>query len=129
MARLRWAKVSATQRSRLARAAALARWAKATARDRAEARARAARARQTRTRIHAARLLGVDPADLAGLKVQMLTGAEFRRRKSREQARHWAQLRKGTLLRTVSFDPNRASGAPIIHPQSFRMSAGAGGGK
>jgi hypothetical protein len=123
MARLRWRNVPPEVRSNLARRAALARWAHASETELAEARARAANARVARTKILAARLLGVDPSKLAEMKVDVLPASKFRKRKSQEQAEYWKRLRQEHLERAVYVDQKRASRAAVVHPDSFRMMA------
>ena len=128
MARRRWENVSPQERSRLARSAALVRWANATKHDLAMARARAAKAREARTRATAARLLGVDVSDLAGVNVKVVSRSWLRSQKSREQAMYWRQLREGPRPRPVCVDPKRARRATIVHPPSFRMFTGSANG-
>lgn len=99
MARRRWQNVPPEVRSTLARSAALVRWSRATEIDLFKARARAAKAREFRAKARAARLLGVELSDLAGLKVRVLPRSEFRRLKTREQNEYRKQLRKKILAR------------------------------
>lgn len=121
MARRRWEKVPQEERSSLARRAALLRWANATEGDFLAARARAAIARHVRTRILAARLLGVDPSKLSNVKVEVLSSSEFRNRKSQEQAEYWKDLREKSLELVAHVDQRRARTAAIVRPTSFRL--------
>jgi hypothetical protein len=120
MARRRWEKVPQEERSSLARRAALLRWANATESDFLAAKARAAIARQVRTRILAARLLGVDPSKLSNVKVEVLSSSEFRNRKSQEQAEYWKDLREKSLEHVAHVEQRRARTAAIVRPTSFR---------
>ena len=99
MAHRRWQNVTAKDRSKHARHAALMRWSRATEADLSEARARAAKAREARTRILAARLLGVDVSKLADVRVEVISSSEFRRQKSQEQAEYWDQMRNQEIAR------------------------------
>jgi hypothetical protein len=128
MAHRRWEDVPAEERSRLARSAALARWASAGEGELARARSRAARAREVRTRELAARLLGVDFSTLTGVKVEIIRSSEFRNRKHQEQADYWRKLREETPLRATSVDPEQTTPSTVIHPKSFRMSVKPGNG-
>lgn len=94
MARRRWQNVSVEDRSALARRAAYLRWDHVTESDIAKARDRAAHARQIRTKMVAARLLGVAVSKLADLNVKNVSPSEFRIQKSQEQAEYWKQLRE-----------------------------------
>lgn len=121
MARRRWENVSPGQRTKLARAAALARWANATEDDRGMARTRAAHARELRTRKLAAKLLGVEFSKLADVSVKVISRSEFRSRKSQEQNEYWKTLREDSSVRVTCVNPDRARDATIVHPASFRM--------
>ena len=121
MARRRWQNVSPEVRSRLTRAAALARWASADESEITRARARAAAAREVRARQLAARLLGVDFSALTGLKVEIIPGSEFRNRKRKEQTDYWRKIRKETSIRTTAVAAERTRQSTVIHPRSFRM--------
>jgi hypothetical protein len=120
MAYRRWQNVSVEDRSALARRAAHARWDHATESDKAKAKARAAHARETRTRIIAARLLGVDVSRLADLKVRTVSPSEFRSKKSQEQAEYWKRLREEPPSRPAHIDQH-ARRTAIVHPASFRL--------
>ena len=85
------------------------------------AKARAAIARQVRTRILAARLLGVDPSKLSNVKVEVVSSSEFRNRKSQEQAEYWKDLREKSLEHVAHVDQRRARTAAIVRPTSFRL--------
>ena len=121
MARRRWQNVSPAERSRLTRAAALARWANADESEITRARARATTAREVRARQLAARLLGVDFSTLNGLKVEIIPVSEFRNRKRIEQTGYWRKIRKKTSTRTTSVAAERTRPSTVIHPRSFRM--------
>jgi predicted nucleotidyltransferase len=118
MAHRRWQYVSIEDRSALARRAALARWDYATDSDKASAKARAAHAREMRTKIIAARLLGVDVSKLADLKVRTVSPSEFRNQKSQEQAEYWKQLQEEPPSHSTHIDARRMA---IVHPASFRL--------
>ena len=121
MARRRWQNVSPEERSRLTRAAALARWANADESEMTRARARAATAREVRARQLAAGLLGVDFSTLTGLKVEIVCSSEFRNRKRKEQTDDWRKIRKKTYITTTSVAAERTRQSTVIHPRSFRM--------
>jgi len=129
MARRRWQDVSIEDRSELARRAAHARWDHATDSDMAKAKARAAHAREARTKILAARLLGVDVSKLADLKVKILSSPEFRSRKSQEQAEYWKQLREAAPPRAAYIDQTHARRVAIVHPPSFHLAVGTEHGR
>jgi hypothetical protein len=116
MARRRWVGVSEEERSRLASSAARARWASATEEDRLAAQSRAAKAREVRTRIIAARFLGVDPSELENIAVQLVSSSDFRRQKRTEQEQYWNDLRQRQLRHSVYADPVRARNAMIVRP-------------
>ena len=99
MAHRRWQNVTAEDRSKHAHHAAFIRWSRATQADLSEARARAAKAREARTKMLAARLLGVDVSKLAEVRVEVISSSEFRRQKSQEQAEYWEQMRKQQIAR------------------------------
>jgi hypothetical protein len=128
MARRRWENVPAEERSRLARTAALARWASAGESELARARSRAAKAREVRTQELAARLLGVDFSTLTGVKVEIIRSSEFRDRKNKEQTDYWRRLREETPPRAIFVDPKRTTPSTVIHPKSFCMSVKPGNG-
>jgi hypothetical protein len=128
MARRRWENVSAEERSRLARSAALVRWASAGEGELTRARSRAATAREVRARQLAALLLGVDFSTLTGVKVELIHSSKFRNRKRKEQTAYWRKLRKQTLVRATCVDPERTKQSTVIHPASFRMFVKPGNG-
>jgi hypothetical protein len=92
------------------------------------ARGRAAKAREARTRILAARLLGVDLSDLTDINVEVVHCSELRVRKAEEQSEYWRRLREKRSPRAVCVDPKRATESAVIHPASFRMFPGSGDG-
>jgi hypothetical protein len=128
MARRRWENVSAEERSRLARSAALVRWASAGEDELTKARSRAATAREVRTRQLAARLLGVHFSTLTGVKVEIIHSSEFRNRKRKEQTDYWRKLRKETSIRATCVDPERTKQSTVIRPTSFRIFVKPGNG-
>ena len=124
MARRRWLGVPREERSELATSAARIRWAHATEEDRAAARNRAAKAREVRTLKTVAKLLAIDPSELSGIPVQLVSPSEFRRQRHMEQQRYWAEAEQAAVP-TVCIHPRHSMNAVVSYPSSFAHMAPA----
>ncbi len=79
-------------------------------------------------RLLAGRLLGIDPHGLTGVEVKIISGAEFRSLKGREQRAYWKMVQKGISGRSTFAASERVKHAAVVHPRSFRLATKPGNG-
>jgi hypothetical protein len=100
---------------------AQARWANATEHDFQMARDRARAAREARTKKLIAQKLGVNISKLSLVKVKLVTASKFRKEKSKEQKKHWRDLRKTKARAAKHIQSSGARQTSITYPARFSL--------